>query len=328
MEGQETKNADGLNRAALLMMTLDKPVLARVLKHLSPPELSRLVRAHDRLSKSGPPASAQLLEVGNSFLASGPAAASNNFKDALAIAFGEDGADQILRQDQWRTIADRVKPEALANVLRGERPEAVAITLSQLPPRFAADVLGRLPEDLRVAAIESLSRAETAPPGGQEAILRAVENSISASAVTEDLDRKTSAKRAAAVLNQLDPESASEIIERIRGGDSEGAALIEGEMFQFRDFLKLDNRALQSVLSEVPAEKLAKAVKGITDEERAIIFAALPEQVRTMVEGEIADSGPVPVREVKASRREITDLAIQMERQGKIRLRAEEEAMA
>ena len=91
------------------------------------------------------------------------------------MAFGQDGAEQILRQDQWRTIPERVKPEKFAAVLRGERPEVVAITLSQLPPRFAAEVLAQLPEEQRVAAIESLSRAEAAPKGGLEAILRAVE---------------------------------------------------------------------------------------------------------------------------------------------------------
>lgn len=327
MEAQESKD-DGLNRAVLLMMTLDKPVLARVLKHLSSTELARVVQAHDALAKSGTPSSSQLMEVGAKFLSSETNGSSSNLKDALAMAFGQDGADQILRQDGWRTIADRVKPEKFAAVLRGERPEAVAITLSQLPPRFAADVLAQLPDEQRVAAVENLSRAEAAPRGGLEAILRAVEQSVSASSMTEDPDRKAAAKRAAAVLNQLDSENATAIIEHLRAGDPEGAALIEAEMFQFADFLKLDNRALQSVLAEVRPERLARALKSITDEERAVIFAALTEQVRTVVEAEISEAGPVPAREVKAARREIIDLAVQMDRQGRIRIRPEQDLMA
>jgi len=327
MEAQESKD-DGLNRAVLLMMTLDKPVLARVLKHLSSTELTRVVQAHDALAKSGTPSSSQLMEAGTKFLSSESNGSSSNLKDALAMAFGQDGADQILRQDQWRTIADRVKPEKFAAVLRGERPEAVAITLSQLPPRFAADVLAQLPDEQRVAAVENLSRAEAAPRGGLEAILRAVEQSVSASSMTEDPDRKAAAKRAAAVLNQLDSENATAIIEHIRASDPEGAALIEAEMFQFRDFLKLDNRALQTVLAEIRPERLARALKGITDDERAVIFAALTEQVRTVVEAEISETGPVPAREVKAARREITDLAVQMDRQGRIRIRPEQDLMA
>lgn len=327
MEAQESKD-DGLNRAVFLTLALEKPVLARVLKHLSSKELTRLVQAHDAIAKAGAPSTAVLMEAGAKFLSSENQAAASNFKDALAMAFGQDGAEQILRQDQWRTIPERVKPEKFAAVLRGERPEAVAITLSQLPPRFAAEVLAQLPEEQRVAAIESLSRAEAAPKGGLEAILRAVEQSVSATSITEDPDRKTAAKRAAAVLNQLDSENAVAIIEHLRAGDPEGAALIEGEMFQFTDFFKLDNRAMQGVLAEVKPEILARALKGITEQERGLIFAALPEQVRTVVEAEINESGPVPMREVKAARREITELAIAMDRQGRIKLRAEQDLMA
>jgi flagellar motor switch protein FliG len=328
MEAQQS-NDDGLNRTVLLMMTLEKPVLARVLKHLSGKELSRVMQAYETMAKAGAPSSAQLLEVSSKFLSSeANGSSSSTFKDALAMAFGEDGADQILRQDQWRSIPDRVKPEKFASVLLGELPEAVAITLSQLPPRFAADVLGQLPEEQRVAVVQSLARAETAPKGGVEAIMRAVEQSVNLSPVTEDVDRKAAAKRAAAVLNQLDSEDAAAIIEHLRAGDGEGAALIEAEMFQFRDFLKLDNRALQAVLAEVRPERLARALKGITDDERAVIFGALTEQVRTMVEAEIAESGPVASRDVKAARREIIDLAMQMDRQGRIRIHAEQDLIA
>ena len=326
MEAEQPKD-DGLNRAVLWMMSLEKPVLARVLRHLSSKDLPRLVQAQAVIAKSGAPSNAELMAVGKAFLSSNASGSPNKFKDALAIAFGEDGADRIMRQDQWRTIADRVKPEKFAAVLRGERAEAVAITLSQLPPRFAADVLAQLPEEQRIAAVENLSRAESTPRAGLDAILRAVEQSVNSSSLAEDLDRKAAAKRAAAVLNQLDAENASAIVEHLRASDPEGAALIEGEMFQFRDLLKLDNRALQAVLAEVRPERLARALKGTTDEERNLIFGALTEQVRTVVESEFSESGPVPAREVKAARRELTDLALQMDRQGRIRIRPEQDLM-
>jgi len=326
MEEPQGKD-DGLNRAVMLMMSLEKPILARVLRHLSSKELARLVQAHEACAKSGTPSNAQLMAAGNAFLSSNATGSPSNFKDALTIAFGADGADQIMRQDQWRTIADRVKPEKFAAVLRGERPEAVAITLSQLPPRFAADVLAQLPDEQRTAAVANLSRADSVPASGLDAILRAVEQSVNSTTANEDLDRKAAAKRAAAVLNQLDSENATAIIEHIRTGDPEGAALIEGEMFQFRDLLKLDNRALQAVLAETRPERLARALKGTTDEERAVIFGALTEQVRTVVEAEFSESGPVPARDVKAARRELTDLAMQMDRQGRIRIRAEQDLM-
>jgi flagellar motor switch protein FliG len=327
MEGQESKTADGLNRASLLVMTLDKPVLASVLKHLSPKELTRLMGGYEALVSSGQAQSSQMASVGKIFLSSESAGSTSNFKEALVMAYGEDNADQILRHDQWRTISERVKPETFASVLRDERPEAVAMALSQLPPRFAADVLGRLPEQLRAEAVDNLAYAEAAPRSALDAILRAVEESFSAKAGSEEGNQKAGAKRAAAMLNQLDSDSAAAIVAHIRDRDADRATAIEDEMFHFGDLLKLENRSLQAVLAEARPERIALALKGVTDDEKTLVFAALPEQVKVIVDSEMSESGRVPAREVKAARRELTDAAINLDRQGKIHIHGEEESL-
>jgi flagellar motor switch protein FliG len=327
MEGQETKTVDGLNRASLLIMTLDKPVLARVLKHLSPNELTRLMSGYQAAIGGGKAQSSQMASVGRIFLSSEPAASASTFKDALVMAYGEDNAEQILRHDQWRTISERVKPETFAAVLRDERPEAVAMALSQLPPRFAADVLARLPEELRAEAVDNLTYAEAAPRSTLDAILRAVEESFSGKAGSEEGNQKAGAKRAAAMLNQLDSDSATAIVSHIRNRDPKRASAIEDEMFHFADLMKLDNRSLQAVLAEARPERIALALKGITDDEKTLVFAALPEQVKVVVDAEMSEGGRVPAREVKAARRELTDTAINLDRQGKIHLHGEEESL-
>ena len=327
MEAQESKASEGLNRASLLVMTLDKPVLARVLKHLSPKELTRLMSGYESLINSGKAETSQMVSVGKIFLSSDSNVSASNFKDALIMAYGESNADQILRHDQWRTISERVKPETFASVLRDERPEAVAMALSQLPPKFAAEVLGRLPEQLRAEAVDNLAYADSAPRGALDAILRAVEESFSAKGESEEGGQKAGAKRAAAMLNQLDSDSAAAIVAHIRGRDEKRAAAIEDEMFHFGDLMKLDNRALQAVLSEARPERIALALKGVTDDEKMLVFAALPEQVKVIVDSEMSESGRVPAREVKAARRELTDMAINLDRQGKIRIHGEEESL-
>jgi flagellar motor switch protein FliG len=327
MEAQENKNVDGLNRASLLAMTLDKPVLARVLKHLSPKELTRLMSGYEAVVTAGKPQGSQMASVGKIFLSSETSASTSTFKDALVLAYGADNADQILRHDQWRTIAERVKPETFAAVLRDERPEAVAMALSQLPPRFAADVLARLPEGLRAEAVDNLAYAESAPRSALDAILRAVEESFSGRAGSEDGNGKAGAKRAAAMLNQLDSDSATAIVSHIRDCDAKRASAIEEEMFHFADLLTLDNRSLQAVLGEMRPERIALALKGITDDEKTLVFAALPEQVKVVVDSEMSESGRVPAREVKAARRELTEMAINLDRQGKIHIHGEEESL-
>ncbi len=129
------------------------------------------------------------------------------------------------------------------------------------------------------------------------------------------------------MLNQLDSDSASAIVTHIRNRDEKRASAIEDEMFHFADLLTLDNRSLQTVLSEVRPERIALALKGITDDEKTLVFAALPEQVRVVVDSEMSESGRVPAREVKAARRELTEMAINLDRQGKIHIHGEEESL-
>ena len=326
MDGPGPKDGEGLNRAAILITLLEKPVLAALFKHLSPLEISNLMRGYENLAKTGSSTDSQLISVARSFLSTEGGESGSHFKDALVMAFGDD--NMILLQDQWAAIADRVKPDAVALVLRDERPEAVAIALSQLPARFASDVLVRLPDELRAVAMEILTRAESAPRGALDAILRALEESLNGKAGPNEVDQKTRAKRAATMLNQLEPESATAIVEHIRACDPERAAAIEAEMFHFGDFLRVDNRSQQQVLAEISPERIALALKTTTEDERAIIFAALPQQVRIIVQAEISDTGKVPMREVTAARREITELAILMDRQGRIHLRSDGELVA
>jgi flagellar motor switch protein FliG len=321
---QEEGNSEAsVNRAAMLVLALDKPVLANVLKHLSSTELTALMTGYEHLIRAGAPADDQLMSVGKTFLETGFVNPTTHFKDALVLAFGPESAEQIMRHDHWRMIAERVKPEALAQVLRGERTEAMAIVLAQLPSRYASEVLCALPEDIRAETVDHLARSASVPGRALDAILRAIEESFSGSVGIDDGDTNAGARRAAQMLNQLDSESASAIVEKIRAGDNKLATAIEGEMFHFQDFIKLESRAQQTVLVEIKPERLALALKGIPDGDRDVIFGSLPDQVRKVVQQEMEDIGKVPMREVRAARREITDLAIQMDRDGKIRLRVE-----
>jgi len=322
MATEEVQNEEGgLNKAVVLMATLDKPVLAQVLKYLSTAELSRLQQVYQQQLANGLPSEEQLTAVGKEFLQRRGQHASDHFKDALVLALGPQNAERITRQDYWATLSERVKPEALAGLLQGERPEAVAIVLSQLPPEYGAEVLSHLPEELRINAIERLARSDRISTSALDAILGAIEENFKTLGPAGDADGDTGARRAVALLNQLGSEAAKAILDRIRTDDAARAEAIEREMFHFEDFLKLDDRILQRVLSEVKPERLALALKGTTEEQRKPVFAALPDQVKQVVTQEMEDSGKVPLREVNSARSEITNLATKMDHEGKIRLR-------
>jgi flagellar motor switch protein FliG len=171
--------------------------------------------------------------------------------------------------------------------------------------------------------MDRLARTERIPSSALDAILGAIQENFKNTSKTDETEEETGIKSAVALLNQLDSQEAKAIIDRIRSTDAARAEAIEHRIFHFEDFLKLDDQTLQRVLSETKPERLALALKGTTEEQRTPIFAALPDQVKQVVKQEMEDSGKVPMREVRLARSEITNLTTQMDRDGKIRLRAE-----
>ena len=325
----EERNEAGLNKAALLMLSLDREVLASVLKHLSADEVTVVTQHYDRQMAGGQPSQEQLLATCRELLDQQHGQNSaGHIKDALTMAFGTKAAGDMFRDDQWRAIAERVEPESLATFLQGERPQTLAVVLSQLTARYTADVLSRLPEELRAESVDRFCRSERVASQTLDALLRAIEENFANRTAADTRDQGNGVQRAAAVLNQLESDIATKIVDRIRAADPNRAGAIEQEMFHFNDLLRIDPKALQLVLSEVKPERLALALKGIPEELRAGIFAALPDTVSKIVMEEIETAGRVPVREVQSARQELTNLALQLDREGKIHIRSGQEMIA
>jgi len=323
MAAGEERNAAGLNKAAMFMLSLDRTVLASVLKHLSPDEVTLITQFHDRQMAAAPPSDEEMLAACREYLDQQHGQnSSGHFRDAFTMAFGSKAAGNMMREDAWRAIAERVEAESLATFLQGERSQTVAVVLSQLPARYAADVLSRLPEDLRAESVDRFCRSERVAAQTLDALLRAIEENFASRVNADTRDQGSGVQRAAAVLNQLESDIATKIVDRIRAADPSRAGAIEQEMFHFNDLLRIDAKSLQLVLSEVKPERLALALKGIPDELREGIFAALPDAVSTIVKEELETIGRVPVREVQTARQELVNLALQLDRDGKIHIRS------
>src|SRR5208282_6313221 len=95
MADQEVRNSEAVNKAALLMSALDKPVLAQVFKHLKSSELARLKQVYEHQAASGPPTEEQLAAVGKEFLEAAGNQGASHFKEALVLALGPQNAERI-----------------------------------------------------------------------------------------------------------------------------------------------------------------------------------------------------------------------------------------
>jgi flagellar motor switch protein FliG len=310
----------------MLLSMLESNTLASLLSQLSERERLQIIEAYQNFSREAVPSDQDLMEVAKSFLQTTAVTTPNRLKEALEIAFGPGAATRLGNSARWEEIAERVKPASMAEFLSSERANTIAVVLSQLPPRYGAELLPLLPEELRCEAIEILSSGLNLSDEVVEAVLSAVQENLESMKLFGD--PRAGAKQVAAMLNQLDSHIADAIVERIRQQDPTRASSIEHEMFHFEDLRKLENRSLQMLLAEVKPERLAVALKGVADATRDAIFGALAEQVKAMVVQEMDDLGKVPLRDVRAARREINDLAMHMARDGKIRLRQEEDLVS
>lgn len=175
---QTNHAVDEPTKAAYLVMTLKKDVLAKDLKHLNESELSRLKHAYEREQAVGGKEE-QMLQVDKEFL---EAASSNgtaeHFKEALVLALGEDNAAQIPRQDRWRSIASKAKPTALAAILKDERPEVVGIVLSKLPADYSAELIFHLPPEVLGRSIECLATSAPIASAASDALAQALEEAL------------------------------------------------------------------------------------------------------------------------------------------------------
>jgi flagellar motor switch protein FliG len=319
MESDIQNRLGGQKKIAMFVSMLESNTLARLLKQLNDRERLQVIEAYQNFSYDAPASTPDLAGVAKSFLETKAMSAPNHFKEALEIAFGPGAAMRFGSSTQWAEIAERVKPAAMAEFLNSERANTIAIVLSQLPPSYAAEMLPLLAEERRCAAIDILASGLNLSNGVLDAVLSAVQENLDSIKLIGDSGQ--GARQVAAMLNQVDYQVADDIVERIRQRDPNCATSIKEEMFHFEDLVKLDNHALQMILAEVKPERLALAMKGTPPAAREAVFAALAEQVKKMVVQEMEDLGKVPGRDVRAARREVIDLALQMSHDGKIRLR-------
>ncbi|MGH7907265.1 MAG: FliG C-terminal domain-containing protein [Candidatus Binataceae bacterium] len=317
---------NGLDRAVLLLQALDREAMSKIINLLTVQEIA-LIRRH--LEVAGlQPGESEVQSVLRQFLLQTGSTTSDYLREILSAAVGPEGEEEMERRSRWQALVERVSPEAMAALLKGERPETVAVALSHFPAHYSGEILSCFSEEQRLESIERLSRGVRVAVAVADAILSALEASLSRETAAGGEAHGNAAEYTAQVLNQIDAHDADRVVELIAARDLDLAKSIQQEMFHFEDLLRLDSRTLQAVLAEVKPERLALALKGMPPELEATVMTAMTADNQNILREEVAALGPVPVREVQAARQEINALALELEHAGKIRVRRSEEMVA
>ena len=317
---------DGVQDAAIFLMSLGEEEAAEVFKHLSPKEVQKLgetiarTRAvsHERvdqvIQRFTNTASSQSLLVSDT---------DNYVRSVLKRALGDDKAtlliDRILQGGDVSGIESLkwMDPLSVAELLRNEHPQIVAAILVHLDAEQASAILMQLTDRqrseimLRVATLEGIQ--PTALKDLNEVLYKVLAGG--------DKIRKSSlggVKTAAEIINLLGSGMDASVLESIRSYDPDLAQKIMDKMFVFEDIGKLDDRSIQMVLREVASETLIVALKAASNEMRDKILANMSSRAAEALREDLEARGPMRLSEVEAQQREIIKTVRRLAEEGQV----------
>ncbi len=316
----------GLEDAAILLMSLGEEDASEVFKHLSPKEVQRLGETiakmktvtHERvdgvLGRFTTEASEQSLLVADN---------DEYVKSVLRRALGDDKAnlliDRILQGSDATGIESLkwMDPTSVSELLRNEHPQIVAAILVHLDHDQAASVLMLLPERHRNEVLIRIATLD----GIQPSALRDLNDVMSKVLAGGDKMRKASlggAKAAAEIINMMGSSVETAIIDYVREADNDLAQKIMDNMFTFDDLGKIDDKGIQALLKEVQSESLIVALKGATPELREKIFKNMSTRAAETLREDLESRGPVRVSEVEAEQKEMLKIVRRLAEEGQI----------
>ncbi len=323
----------GVERAAILLLSLGEDDAAMVMRGLGPKEVQKV-----GVAMAGMPhvSREKVQAVLSDFvtIAQGQTALGVNsdsyIRNVIIKAVGEEKAkgilDLILLGASTKGL-DTLKwmdPRAVADVIRLEHPQIIAIVLAYLESDQAAEVLSLLPERLRPDVLMRIATLEGINPVALQELNDIMEKQFSGKTAVKS-SGIGGIKTTANILNHLDSTMESQIMEHIHETDSEMASNIQDLMFVFENLLEVDDRGVQTLLREVSSDILLVALKGSDDAMKEKFFKNMSRRAAEMLKDDLEAKGPVRLSEVETAQKEILAIARRMADAGEISLGASSE---
>ena len=319
---------DGVDKAAILLLSLTEEDAAQILKHLEPKQVQKVgmaMAAIDDLSQ------AKISAVHNLFIEQIQSFSTIGFqsedfiKKALTAALGEDKAASLIDQIVMGSGAkglDSLKwmdSKQVANIIRNEHPQIQTIVLSYLEPEQSAEILAQFPEKVRLDLTMRIANLEEVQPAALQELNEIMEKQFAGQAGAQAA-KMGGLKAAADIMNYLDTNVEGQLMDSIREHDEEMSQQIQDLMFVFENLMDVDDRGIQAILREVPQDVLMKAIKGTDDALKEKILGNMSKRAAEMLADDLEAMAPVRISEVEAAQKEILSTARRLSDSGEIML--------
>ena len=321
-------SAEGIEKSAILLMSLGEEAAASVFKYLGPREVQKLGQAMASMKNVTKDSIYNVL--GELQKAAGERTSLGMDSDeyvrtVLTKALGDDKAagliDRILHGNDTSGIEGLkwMDSPSVADLIKNEHPQIIATILVHLDRDQASEVLGHLGESMRDDVILRIATLDGIQPSALKDL-----NDVLTKLLSGSSNMKKSpmggVRAAAEIMNFLSGSIEGAVIEKIREYDGDLAQKILDEMFVFDNLIDIDDRGIQLVLREVQSESLIVALKGASEELREKIFKNMSNRAAESLREDLESKGPVRLSEVEGEQKEILKLVRRLADEGQLAL--------
>jgi flagellar motor switch protein FliG len=316
---------EGLEKAALLLVTLGADEAAEVLKHLGPREVQKLGMKMASMPAQQRAKVEPLLAELDAHFAKGAAihADEEQIRLMLTKALGDErAANLIARVLQGSDTAgiENLKwldPVTAADLIKNEHPQIIATILVHLSYDQAGEILKHFSDRLRNDVVLRIATLNGVQPTALKELNESLTKVLSGAATAKKA-AMGGVRHAAEILNFVGAAAETAILDNVRDYDPDLAQKILDEMFVFENLLDVDDRGIQTLLREIQSDSLIIALKGASPELREKIFKNMSSRASEMMREDLEAKGPVRLSEVEAEQKEILKIVRRLAEEGQV----------
>ena len=324
-QDMSSRSMQGAEKAGVLLLTLGEDIAAEILQHMNPKEVQLVGSTMATMNDVSRPMVENVIDDFFDVLESQTALGIGNdayIRGMLEKALGDKAGsviDRILMGSGSNGLESLkwMDPKSIAEIIRLEHPQIIAIVLSYLEADSAAQVLSNLPENTRAGILMRIATLEGVQPAAIKELDTIMERYFS-----DNENVKSSMvggeKTAADILNFMDPSIEGKLMEQVRSENEDLAARIEDVMFVFDNLRDIDDRGIQTMMREVSTDLLALALKGVDDEFQQKFLKNMSSRASEMLVEDMEARGPVKLSEVEDAQKEILAIARKLEESGEL----------
>ncbi len=317
----------GIEKASALLLGLGVDRSSRVLQYLNEGEIEQVLMVLGKPGSVAPEVRHEALVEACELSLSDTTEMRGGIeytRQLLARAVGPRRGTEILERisvHQQLSSFEMLKnanTTEVATLLQEEMPQTIALVLSYLEAKVAADILTSMPKEIQIEVTLRLAAMDRVSPQVVQQVEKSLKSKLSSVINEADFRATGGVAFLVKVLNQVDRGAQKSIFDALETTNAKLVEEIRANMFTFDDVIKLDDRAMQRVLRDINKSDLALALKGAPDRLKEKIFANVSERARENLKEEIDILGPQLAKNVYTSQRKIVDVCRSLEESGEI----------